>query len=136
MFMSGSWLAATPAPTTGYRTKKNNNNFGDKTNSNSVYYPQHSAASKNNEGHHNQGINSPNNGSSYLMKILGKDSQWIETSDQVRSFNILNSKFLRLRMGRELDTIRTTTLMETQSWSDILLAETDFKFWSRKEFPD
>ena len=70
------------------------------------------------------------------MKILGKDSQWIETSDQVRSFNILNFKFLQLRMGRELDTIRTTTQMETQSWSDILLAETDFKFWSRKEFPD
>ena len=39
-------------------------------------------------------------------------------------------------MGRELDIIRTTIRMETPSWSDILLAETDLKFWSRKEFLD
>ena len=89
MFMSGTWLA--PAPMAGHQTTKNNNNFGDKTNTNSLYYPQQPVAvtSKNNEGHHNQGINSKSNGSSYLMKILGKDSQWIETSDQVQSFNII-----------------------------------------------
>lgn len=81
MFMSGNWLS--PAPTTGgYQSKKNNNNFGDKTNTNSVYYPQHPVTSKNNEGYHDQRINSSSNGLAYLMKILGKDSQWIETSDQ------------------------------------------------------
>ena len=88
MFMSGNWLS--PAPTTGgYQSKKNNNNFGDKTNTNSVYYPQHQVTNKNNEGYHDQRINSSSNGLAYLMKILGKDSQWIETSDQVGDFIIL-----------------------------------------------